>query len=503
MKRVFLLFSAAMGVAAALQAATPAIIWSDEFNQPIAAAPDPSKWSYDLGGGGWGNGELEVYTDARENSAVVADAAASDGRALALTAVRSSTGSYTSARLKTSGKFAATYGRIEARLKLTRGRGVWPAFWMLGDTISTVGWPACGEIDIMEQLGHEPGKIYGTIHGPGYSGANGLGSMTTLPDGTPLSDAYHVYAVDWTPEKIEWSLDGVAFYSRTPAQIPAGTRWVFNTPFFLILNVAVGGAWPGNPDSSTTFPQMMLIDYVRVYGLPPTAPATVAGYVAAGQARLTWTPPDDTRGGALTGYRVERATNRAFTQNVAVRDLGAATSFADATVQTGVNYFYRVSAMTAGGVSDPSPPLQLQAPATTGVTGNARLINLASRAYVGTGGNLSIAGFVISGDASKRFLIRGVGPTLAGFGLAGALAEPVLSLFDAQARLLAVNRGWSDNANSADIASAAVAVGAFALSAGSKDAALLVTLTPGAYTAQVAGFGGGTGTALVEVYEVP
>ncbi|MBL9188244.1 MAG: glycoside hydrolase family 16 protein [Opitutaceae bacterium] len=253
--------------------AGPAPIWSDEFNQPVGTAPDPARWVYDLGAGGWGNRELQTYTDSRENSFIVADPAALDGRALAIRAVRTSTGGYTSARLKTEGKFSVTYGRIEARMKITRGRGVWPAFWMLGASKPAVGWPACGEIDIMEQVGHEPGKLHGTLHGPGYSGAKGLNGHTTLPSGASLSEAYHVYAVDWSPGKITWSLDGTVYFTRTPADLPAGARWVFDAPHYLLLNLAIGGNWPGPPDATTVLPQTLFVDYVRVYGLSSTSPA--------------------------------------------------------------------------------------------------------------------------------------------------------------------------------------------------------------------------------------
>ncbi|MDP3069216.1 MAG: glycoside hydrolase family 16 protein [Opitutaceae bacterium] len=246
--------------------AGPALIWSDDFNLPVGSAPDSARWVHDLGAGGWGNRELQTYTASRENSVIVADPGALDGRALAIHARRAPDGGYTSARLKTEGKFSVTYGRIEARMKLTRGRGVWPAFWMLGANKPAVGWPACGEIDIMEQVGHEPGKLHGTLHGPGYSGAKGLNGHTTLLSGASLSDAYHVYAVDWSPGKISWSLDGTVYLTRTPADLPAGTRWVFDSPQYLLLNLAVGGHWPGSPDATTVFPQTLLIDYVRVYG---------------------------------------------------------------------------------------------------------------------------------------------------------------------------------------------------------------------------------------------
>jgi beta-glucanase (GH16 family) len=241
-------------------------VWRDEFNQPAGTGPDESRWMLDLGASGWGNAELQDYTASRENSFVVADPEASDGHALVLRAVRARDGKITSARLKTQGKFAQLHGRIEARLKLPKGRGFWPAFWMLGESTDRVDWPACGEIDIMEVLGHEPNKLYGTLHGPGYSGKDGPSVSTTLPDKASLSEGYHVYAVDWSSGKIEWSLDGRVYHTRTPKTLPAGTRWVFDDgPFYVLMNLAVGGDWPGSPDSTTVFPQEMRVDYVRVY----------------------------------------------------------------------------------------------------------------------------------------------------------------------------------------------------------------------------------------------
>jgi len=243
-----------------------ALLWQDEFNQPAGTGPDPAKWTHDLGQNGWGNAELENYTDSRENSFVVDDPAATDGKALVIRAVRTAEGGYTSARLKTQGKYAATHGRIEARMKLPFGQGVWPAFWMLGVSIDTIQWPTCGEIDIMEVPGHEPGKLHSTIHGPGYSGQKGISRFTELPVGSTFSDAYHVFAVNWVPGKIEWLLDGRVFHTCTPASLPAGSKWVFDdAPFFLLLNLAIGGHWPGYPDATTRFPQELRVDYVRVY----------------------------------------------------------------------------------------------------------------------------------------------------------------------------------------------------------------------------------------------
>ena len=242
-------------------------LWQDEFNQPAGTGPDPAKWVHDVGDNGWGNKELQTYTASRENSFVVEDPEAIDGRALVLKAIRTPSGGYTSARLKTQGKFATGYGRIEARLKLPRGQGIWPAFWMLGDNIDRVAWPACGEIDIVELVGHQPGTLYGTLHGPGYSAQHGLTKSITLPRGAGFADAYHVFAVDWRPGGIDWLLDGKIFLTRTRSDLPAGAKWVFDDrKFFLLLNLAVGGLWPGYPDAATRFPQEYRVDYVRVYG---------------------------------------------------------------------------------------------------------------------------------------------------------------------------------------------------------------------------------------------
>ena len=264
----------AVGLTAALTAvpSTPAaaapgaVTWSDDFNGPAGAAPDASKWRYDIGGGGWGNNELQYYTNSTRNAAL-------DGNGnLVITARKENPGGYscwygscqyTSARLLTNGTFAQAYGRFEARIKVPRGQGLWPAFWMLGNDIGTNPWPGSGEIDIMENVGYAPSTVWGTLHGPGYSGGSGVGASTSLPGGQALADAFHTFAVDWAPDSITWYLDGVAYSRKTPADI-GGNRWVFDHPFFMIMNVAVGGNWPGSPDGSTTFPQTMTIDYVRV-----------------------------------------------------------------------------------------------------------------------------------------------------------------------------------------------------------------------------------------------
>ncbi len=171
---------------------------------------------------------------------------------------------YTSARLLTAGKFSQKYGAIEARMKIPKGNGIWPAFWMLGDDLPSVGWPQCGEIDIMENIGKEPRAVHGTLHGPGYSGGDGLGSTYNLPNNQAFGDAFHTYRVDWTASSISFSVDGHQYATKRPADTH-GKKWVFDHNFFMIMNVAVGGGWPGPPDSSTVFPQSLVVDYVKVY----------------------------------------------------------------------------------------------------------------------------------------------------------------------------------------------------------------------------------------------
>jgi beta-glucanase (GH16 family) len=241
------------------------LTWSDEFNGADGSKPDPSLWTYDLGGNGWGNQELETYTNRAENASIQGGSLVITARAEHFTGNDGTPRDYTSARLKTQGLFSQTYGRVEARIQIPRGQGMWPAFWMLGNDISGVGWPACGEIDIMENIGREPNIVHGTIHGPGYSGASGPTALFANPDGKPFADGYHLYAIEWEQNVIRFYVDDNLYVTRKPADLPGGTRWVFDHEFFIILNVAVGGSWPGNPDGTTSLPQQMKVDYVRVY----------------------------------------------------------------------------------------------------------------------------------------------------------------------------------------------------------------------------------------------
>ena len=488
------------------RAATPALVWSDEFNQAVGTQPDSAKWAYDLGVGdppGWGNNELESYTNLASNASVVSDADATDGRALAIRA-QGTSGSYTSARIYTNSSFTAC--RLEARARMPAGAGVWPAFWALGSNIATVGWPACGEIDVMEWGGSSltPGDVQGSLHATGYNPT----AVYTLPAKASFSDAYHVFAADCYPSEVVFSVDGAVYEDLKESAQPAGAAWPFDAPFFILLNLAVGGNYPASP-ANTAFPQTYLIDYVRVYSLPatpppnlvwaPTPPANLQAYSpAAAQISVSWQAPSSTFGAALSGYTLQRASDPAFTQGVAAWNVGTATSYLDSTVQPGATYYYRVSASSADGTSDPSGAVQ--SAALTPSSGS-KFIDISTRGFVGTGANALIAGFVVGGPSPKTVLIRASGPALSAspFNVPGTLPDPQLQLHSGST-VLASNSGWQ---GSALIANAAAEVGAFAWSdPASNDAALLTTLAPGAYTAVVSGASGDTGVALVEVYDV-
>ncbi len=231
-----------------------AIDWHDEFD---GTALDRGKWVPEPGGQDNGNNEKQFYTERPENLRVA-------GGMLVLEAHREAYGGkeFTSARIKTAGLQERTYGRYEARIKIPRSQGIWPAFWMLGADIKTVGWPRCGEIDIMENIGKEPGIVHGTLHGPGYSGEHAFGAPSKLESGA-YADDFHVYAVEWEPRQIRWYRDGILYHTATPDKVKG--EWVFEHPFYVILNLAVGGYWPGYPDQTTVLPQRMLVDWVRVY----------------------------------------------------------------------------------------------------------------------------------------------------------------------------------------------------------------------------------------------
>ena len=235
------------------------LVKQDEFN--VDGATDGSMWNIETGIGpnndGWGNNELEYYTSFPQNIKV-------EGGVLKITAIKEAYmgKGYTSARITSKGKFEQKHGRFEARIKMPWGKGVWPAFWLLGANSSTVSWPQCGEIDIMEYLGNNPTSVFGTVHGPGYSGANAISKVFNLTNDR-FDTGYHIFGIEWGEDYINYYVDNVLYNQITPAKAPG--EWVFNQPFYIILNVAVGGNLPGSPNNETVFPQTMLVDYVRVY----------------------------------------------------------------------------------------------------------------------------------------------------------------------------------------------------------------------------------------------
>lgn len=257
------------------------LVWSDEFNGAANSAPDSAVWSYDLGAGGWGNAEVEYYCAPFSSIApCAADAPNSfeDGSGhLVIEARRSQDGTWTSGRLKTEGTKEFQYGRIEARMKLPVAAGFWPAFWMLGADLKTAGWPKAGEQDIMEWVqNYGPATTSSTVHGPGYSGAHGIGHTYTFPAGGQVDTDFHTYGVVWTENKLQFYRDDPAkpYFTLTPADLPPGTQWVYNHPFFLLLNFAIGSqGFAGATNASTPASGQVLVDYVRVYqAIPATTP---------------------------------------------------------------------------------------------------------------------------------------------------------------------------------------------------------------------------------------
>ncbi len=256
------------------------LAWGDEFNDRAGVAPSAATWNREIGDGnvygipGWGNDELQFYTDGTAN-------AATDGKGNLVITARAADGAqlcyygpcrYTSARLLTKGRFEVAYGRLETRIQVPRGAGLWPAFWALGTNIDQVGWPQAGEIDVMEHVGRLPTQVFGTIHGPGYSGGQSYGKYLDIEK--PVADDFHTFAVEWQPGKITWLFDGTPYFTATPDDpFLQGKEWVFDHPFYLLLNLAVGGNFGGAVGSDTTFPQAMKVDYVRVYQAA-TRPAT-------------------------------------------------------------------------------------------------------------------------------------------------------------------------------------------------------------------------------------
>ncbi|NNE29182.1 MAG: glycoside hydrolase family 16 protein [Saprospiraceae bacterium] len=238
------------------------LLWSEEFNEQII---DATKWNYETGDGtdyglppGWGNSELQLYTENSDNSGITSD---EDLSVLQIQAQSDGSGGYSSAKLTSQSLFSMRFGRIDVKAKLPNGQGIWPAIWLLGDNVTEIPWPGCGEIDIMEMLGHDPARIYSTLHFTNDENRHGEIQEPRDALGSNFHEAYHVFSLDWTPESLNFSLDGIQ-YQQVGIQ---DDMKEFLRSFYLILNVAVGGNWPGDPDDTTTFPQSMYVDYVRVF----------------------------------------------------------------------------------------------------------------------------------------------------------------------------------------------------------------------------------------------
>jgi len=251
----------------------------DEFDGEEGTPPDPAIWTYDIGGDGWGNEQLEFNTDRPEN-------VSHDGQGhLRIVALKEfyKGNEYTSARIKTQVRrceddndiecgFEQEQGRFEARMKLPLGAGLWPAFWLLGANIDEVPWPGCGEIDVMEYQGQRPGRVFGTLHGPGYSAGESISGEISLPEGETFADDFHVFAIEWDPGRITFSMDGEVYHIVRSADVRNADvpdpRWVFNNEFFIIMNLAVGGTLGGPVRPETVFPAEVVVDYVRLFERP-------------------------------------------------------------------------------------------------------------------------------------------------------------------------------------------------------------------------------------------
>ncbi len=360
-----------MGVARRATAQSWTAIFDDEFNGTAGTLPDPNNWSYDSPTAGSSNNELEIYCG-QAGAGQTGDCsnwqqnAYEDGNGhLVIAAKLLPDGQWTSARLLTHGHFTFTYGRAEASMELPQGTGLWPAFWMLGDNIfSGTNWPYCGEEDMMEnvpQMG--PSTIQSSLNGPGYNGGSSINKQYTLPSPEQVNTGFHTYGVLWSPDLVQYYVDDPThpFAQFTPGNMPKSGTWEFNGhPFFLIMNLAVGGSWPGAPNAATPNPANMYIDYVRVYSSNPAIPLNLSGTAPSKNVvDLSW------NASATSGatYNVYRSTTDWFIPSAStlLAQQVSNTSYTDAGVNAGKTYYYRVTAVSSAGESLPSN----QAAATT------------------------------------------------------------------------------------------------------------------------------------------
>ncbi|HVH85557.1 MAG TPA: malectin domain-containing carbohydrate-binding protein [Terriglobales bacterium] len=373
--------------------------WSDEFDGPAGSFPNATNWTYDVGNNnGWGNAELEVYCAAGSNTAPCNAANPNvfmDGNGhLVIRAIRNQNGIWTSTRMKTQGLQQFQYGRLEARIKLTVGNGLWPAFWMLGSDITTVPWPRCGEQDIMEWVDfYTPNSTSSTAHGPGYSGGSGIGGRFFFPNGGRIDDAsYHTYGVVWSPYKLQFYRDDWTqpFLTVTPTIIPVGSQWVYDNPFFILLNQAVGGNWFPGPDATTPGIADMLVDYVRVMqwnsGAPDAPRNLRAKSRASNQIELKWQSGHDGQGDGhdpgsdgSDAYDIYASTAPNFQpsfSNLVVQNFHG-TRYIHQGLNPSTTYYYQVLSVNLGGESLRSNV----ASATTQPFGHGRGISMNAGGY--------------------------------------------------------------------------------------------------------------------------
>ena len=360
---VLALLFGAFAIPHSAQAQNWTLVWSDEFNASAGTYPDSTKWTYDLGNSGFGNPEVENYCAPGSNTAPCVASqpnAYQDGNGnLVIQARRDSSGNWTSARLKTQGLYQFQYGRVEARMKLPVGDGFWPAFWMLGANINSVSWPQCGEQDIMEWVqSYTPTTTSSTTHGPGYSGANGIGARYTFPNGGRIDDGnYHIYGVLWSPNLLQYYRDDPSniFLTLTPSTIPSGTQWVYNNPFFILLNFAVGSAgFPGPTDGTTPATGNVLVDYVRVYQQSATG-ANLNGQHTLTPQNATGLRLDDANAGTGNGNPIDVYTaNGTGAQNWNFSNSGVSPA-GDYNLATGGAYCMTASGTGSGSLVNLQP----------------------------------------------------------------------------------------------------------------------------------------------------
>ncbi|BDI29622.1 hypothetical protein CCAX7_16730 [Capsulimonas corticalis] len=349
----------------AAQAAPPAgytLSWSDEFHQDPGARADDSSWNFETGPN-HANGESEIYVNDQAHGHVAADPRATDGRAFQI--LSTNTNGFESVRMSTAHKKPFQYGFVEARIQLPYGQGIWPAFWMLGENIGQVGWPACGEIDIMENIGLKSweDRNLSSLHSAGAAPPHGdltKNAPYVLPKGQRFTDSYHLFQMQWVKDSISFYVDGHLYETRTAAEY-GDNPYPFNAPFFFLINTAVGGEWPGYPDKTTIFPQKMLVDYVRVYkGAPAAPPAPKGPSAAPGDSRqiaLTWTSDIN-----ATSYNIYRNEKRGEPLGKPIATGIAAETFMDTDLTPRAKYYYRIAAVNGAGVSKPSEEIAMTAP---------------------------------------------------------------------------------------------------------------------------------------------